>query len=83
QMLAFTVASEIAPHQQKGTAISLVNMLIFLTAGIIMHLPSQLLPTVPGTLTNLQHALFVFPLMLTAAFITSLIIKEPNLATNQ
>ncbi|WP_310618431.1 MFS transporter [Flexibacterium corallicola] len=87
-MLPYAIAAKLVPVSLVGTSAALVNAVQFVTGGLLMAIPGNILSgasnVVAGqavhnpTLVDYQTALVVIPAFLTAAFILCFFLHEPG-----
>lgn len=75
-MLGFTIAGETVSGALVGSASAIVNATCFIIGGIAMSFPARLLPAGTPTLSDFRHALLIMPVILIAAFLLSLAVRE-------
>lgn len=77
QMICFTMSAEMNRAEVAGTAISLVNMMMFITSGVMMWLPAKLIDNSKElTLDMLTESLAVLPISLVFGTVIIAFIKD-------
>jgi len=88
QLLCYSLAIELNPHESKGTSLALTNFLVFLGGSLIQTLVGYLLDyNWSGSLSDgvrvytvqdYQNSLLCFPIAIAIAFLFSFFIKEKS-----
>ncbi|MBF0442744.1 MAG: MFS transporter [Oligoflexales bacterium] len=76
QMVSFTMATELCRGKVAGTAISFVNMIMFIVSGALISLPAKTLRIDNLDLQQLQNALMAMPITLVISCFFIIFLKE-------
>jgi len=75
-MISFTVTTQICRDAVAGTALAIVNMIMFVTSGLMISIPARLMSDADITLDNLASGLWLLPACLIIALGFISLMKE-------